>query len=125
MAVSGGKAISVDTTKPEYYYQRGLALYSQEKFKDASEDFKKAIDINPNYSDAYLYRAYCSEGLNNPKDAIYNYKEVIRIKPDDGLAYYKRGLVKRDLKDKTCCTDFKKAVSLGYEDAANDADGCK
>ncbi|MEW6470098.1 MAG: tetratricopeptide repeat protein [Bacteroidota bacterium] len=119
------KAISLDENKPEYYYRRGLAFYSQEKFKEASEDFGRAVKLDQNYADAWLYRAYCSEGLNNPKDALYNYGQVIRIKPDDGLAYYKRGLLKRDMKDKTCCSDFKKSAALGYEDAQADAEGCK
>ena len=119
------KAIAIDENKAEYYYRRGLAYYSQEKFQIAFDDFGKAIKLDVNYADAYLYRAYSCEGLNNPKSAIYDYGQVIRIKPDDGLAYYKRGLVKRDMKDKTCCTDFKKAALLGNEDAVNDADGCK
>ncbi|MCC7302902.1 MAG: tetratricopeptide repeat protein [Bacteroidia bacterium] len=119
------RAIDRNPNKAEYFYHRGLAYYSQEKHKLAFEDFGKAVSMNPNYVDAILYRAYSCEGMGNWKSAIYDYGQVIRIKPDDGYAYYRRGLAKQESKDKTACTDFKKAVSLGNEESVDYAAGCK
>lgn len=119
------RAIDRDANNPEFYYNLGLAYYSWEKHKDAFEQLSKAVSMNPNYADALLYRAYSCEGMGNWKSAIYDYGQIIRIKPDDGFAYYRRGLAKQESKDKTACTDFKKAAALGNEEAVDYAAGCK
>lgn len=119
------RAIERDPNNAEFYYHLGLAYYSWEKHKDAFDNFSKAVSMNPNFSDALLYRAYSCEAMGNWKSAIYDYGQIIRIKPEDGFAYYRRGLAKQESKDKTACTDFKKAAALGNEEAADYAAGCK
>lgn len=119
------KAISRDSIRAEGWYRRGLCYYSLEKHQQAFTDLSFAIQKDNNYVDAFLYRAYACEGLANTKSAIYDYGQVIRLKPNDGLAYFKRGLLKQDSDKKTACKDFKQAVVLGYDDAAEYAASCK
>ena len=119
------RAIDISPNISEYYYQRGLAYYSWERYKEAFADFSKALSFDGNYIDALMYRAASCEGMGNWKSAIYDYGQVIRVKPEDGLGYFKRALAKQEVKDKTACTDFKKAAALGHEEAQDYANGCK
>lgn len=119
------KMIELNPNSKEAYYNRGLCYYSTEKHKQAFDDFTTAIGMDPNYADAFMYRAAACEAMGNFKSAIYDYGQIIRIKPDDGLGYYKRGLAKQEMKDKTACSDFKKAAALGNEEAADYANNCK
>ncbi len=119
------RAIQIDPNNANYLLLRGISYYSSEKHKLAFGDLSKAISMDANFSDAYLYRAYSCEGMGNFKSAIYDYGQIIRIKPEDGFAYYRRGLAKQELKDKTACSDFKKAANLGNEEAEDYATGCK
>jgi tetratricopeptide (TPR) repeat protein len=109
----------------EYYFKRGQAYYSQQWHKPAFEDYTKALEFDKTNSDFYLYRAYACEGMGNPKSAVFDYSEVIRLKPEDATAYLKRALLKQEMKDKSCCKDFKKAADLGNEEASEYYKTCK
>ena len=65
-----------------------------------------------------MHRAQCCERMNKMTSAIFDYGQAISIRPQDPEAYYHRGLIYRDLKDNVnACKDFRKASSLGHEDA--------
>ena len=48
------KAIRYDRNNCEAYYYRGCAKVNAQKFEDAIADFKKAVEIKPDYADAYF-----------------------------------------------------------------------
>ena len=51
------------------YYNRGTAYALLRKFKQAIQDFNKAIELNPNYAAAYNNRAYCYQELGDKAKA--------------------------------------------------------
>ena len=57
--------------------------------------------------------------LKDHYGAISDYTKVIKLEPNGVLAYYNRGLAKGNIDDmKGACSDWRKASSLGDEDAA-------
>lgn len=48
--------IKLKTDVPQAYYYRGNLLYSKGKFKEAMDDYNKAIELDSNYVDAIYNR---------------------------------------------------------------------
>ena len=97
----------------EFYYERGNDKYDAEDYKGALKDYKKAIKINPQYSDAYNKRGNVKLDLNLYKEAIKDYTKAIKINPQYGDAYYNRGLAKENLKDfEGAISDYTKAIEI-------------
>jgi len=97
----------------EFYYKRGNDKYDAEDYKGALKDYKKAIKINPQYSDAFNNRGNVKLDLNLYKEAIKDYTKAIEFSPQYGDAYYNRGLAKENLKDfKGAIKDYTKAIEF-------------
>ena len=52
------KKIEMSPSNPQYYFARGLFLYSTDKKTDGIEDFKKALEIDPTYYQAAYNAAW-------------------------------------------------------------------
>ena len=55
-----------------YYHGRGLAKYKSKMYKEAIDDFDKAIDLNPEFIESYYSRSF-------PKMALKQYDSALRI----------------------------------------------
>ena len=78
---SFNEAIKREPDNIEYYYQRGAMRYKA--FKDypgAIADFKKVIQLNPEYAYAYFALAIAAETENNKGEALKNYKEFLKCR---------------------------------------------
>jgi tetratricopeptide (TPR) repeat protein len=85
-------------------YIRGLMFMSKEEYAKAIEDYKKAIDNEPNHPLALNKRGEAYLEMGNLKmkyygNAIEDFEEVIQLKPNDAQAkqnlanaYMKRGI---------------------------------
>lgn len=85
----------------EDLYEQGVSFALEDKYKEAIECYKKALEIDPNYSDVWhaLINAYSS---SNELDAgIEAAQKLIALDPNDILAhsslsmlYMKKGMKK-------------------------------
>ena len=73
------------------YNNRGIAYYDLGNYKQAIEDYNRAIEIKPDYADAYYNRGIAYNGLGNYRQAIEDYNRAIEIKPGYAKAYINRG----------------------------------
>ena len=97
----------------EFYYKRGNDKYDAEDYTGALKDYKKAIKINPQYSDAFNNRGNVKLDLKLYKEAIKDYTKAIEFSPQYGDAYYNRGLAKENIKDfKGAIKDYTKAIEF-------------
>ena len=66
----------------ETAFERGLALFNQGRFDDATEYFERSTDEDPNYAEAYLYlgRSYLS--ARRWRDAIQPLRTAYRLAPE-------------------------------------------
>ncbi|MBI9038287.1 MAG: tetratricopeptide repeat protein [Bacteroidales bacterium] len=73
---------------PEEYYNKGNEEAKQGNYEEALENFNKAIELKPEYTDAYINRAYyAKENLNDYKGAIEDYIIAINLNTDDNDAH--------------------------------------
>ncbi len=82
------KAIELDSDNmPEAYYIRGTIRYANLcMYKQAIDDFKKAIEMNFVPEICYLRIADCYRCLDEFDKALLNYYKVLELKPQ---SYYK------------------------------------
>src|SRR5262249_31209343 len=105
------KAIQLDPTLAEAYASRGHARWKERDWSGAEADFKRSIELNPNYSYAHLfyaiflaYNGRLEEALTESKRAAeldpysipiianYSYIQYIDQRPDEAIAIGKRAV---------------------------------
>ncbi|MDD9842026.1 MAG: tetratricopeptide repeat protein [Alphaproteobacteria bacterium] len=100
------------------YVDRGLAKLPSNNWMGASDDFDKAIELDPNNAEAYYHRGHivfieAEETYNDDtyRFALPDFDEAIRLKPDYVEAYNSRGFVKYKLKKyHKAIADFDEAI---------------
>jgi tetratricopeptide (TPR) repeat protein len=85
----------------EELYDEAVDLYADDKYDEAIETYKKALDIDPKYTDAAHGLAMCYQAKGDIDTAIELTKRYIEQEPEDILAftnlsmfYQKKGMIK-------------------------------
>ena len=71
-----------ENNKFAHYNKAYIELVYFEEFEKAIEDFTKAIESDPTYSDAYFNRGYCYELLNDFENSIKDYQKTLSLTPN-------------------------------------------
>jgi tetratricopeptide (TPR) repeat protein len=109
------KAIEIDPSFADAYYNRGIANSKKGNLDQAISDYTKAIQINPKDSDFYYNRGLAYHKKNDFDQAISDYTKTIQISPD-AAAYYNRALDYSLKKEYDYAwDDVHKAEALGYK----------
>ncbi len=96
------------------YNARGVAYGAIGNYRQAIDDFGRAIEINPAYAEAYNNRGNAYNGLGNYKQSIDDCSRAIEIRPGYAEAYSNRGVVYLNQGDNISgCRDAQKACELG------------
>jgi tetratricopeptide (TPR) repeat protein/MinD-like ATPase involved in chromosome partitioning or flagellar assembly len=99
--------------KAESYNSSGLLQLQNNYYDPAIDDFSKAIQVKPDYTEAYLNRARVYTNIGKFPQAIEDYTEAIKIKPDQPVAYFERGDVySRNISDDKAIADYTEAIRL-------------
>ena len=97
---------------------KATKLMLKKEYKEAIELLKKAIELNPEFSEAYYNLGISYERLGKHKDAIKMLKKTIELSPDDPNAYYALGYAYYQKKKyKKAIDAFEHTVSLQPENA--------
>ena len=99
------------------YNNRGVANRHLGNYRQAIEDYGRAIEIKPGYEEAYINRGNVYRDLGNYKQAIDNFDRGIEIKPDDAAAYINRGVAYSGLGNyKQAIEDYDRGIEIkpGY-----------
>ena len=85
----------------ELYYNKGIKEYEEGQYDLAVENFKKAIELDPDYASAYngLGGAYLLAG--DFDGAIYCLEKALEIEPDSARALFNLGLAYLNKGNKT------------------------
>ena len=100
-------------------FQRGEEAYKANKYDLAIEEFTKAIELAPDYTEAYYQRGHCYYRKGNREQTEKDYNEVIRISeefPADAKdynlkrAYYSLGAINQNSRDYTKAMSYYQAA---------------
>ncbi len=85
----------------EDLYDEAVDLYADEKYDEAIEVYKKALELDPRYADALHGLVMCYQAKGDLDTAIELTKKHIAQEPEDILAftnlsmfYQKKGMIK-------------------------------
>ena len=78
--------------KSQRYYSDGMELSRAKYWKEAADEFRKAIQVDPEHKLAYANLGVSLSQLQNHKDALLAFDEAITLGYDHALLRYNRGL---------------------------------
>ena len=94
------------------YNNRGVAYEAQQQYDLALADYKKALEIDPQFIEAYNNRALVYEQLGQYDLAIADYNKILKMKPIYEV-HYNRGNVYVKLgQDDLAIIDYTQAIHL-------------
>ena len=112
------KAVSLRPAA-ESYFNIGLASYYLKNYREAAENYRQAIRLDPyNAADAQYALGLVYRDWGRPEEEIQAYKQAIKLKPDYASAYERLG--SRYLKSKKfpeAVETFKQLIALKPGDA--------
>ena len=98
---------------PRVFSNYGVILKNLGKLKDAEISTRKAIELNPNYSQGFLNLGLILKDLNNLQDAEISTRKGIKLNPKNANGYSNLGGILQDLgKLKDAEASLKKAIQL-------------
>lgn len=63
------------------YNNRGIARFNLEQYAEAVNDFNRAIELNPVFTQAYNNRGNARYKLNDYQGAMADYSQAIELNP--------------------------------------------
>jgi len=69
------------------YYQDGYQFFSQGEYQKAEENYKKAIEIDPNFEDAHYWLGKVYRQLGQYDKAVPQWIEVLKLNPRNPYAF--------------------------------------
>jgi adenylate cyclase len=76
-------AIALDPDSSEARASRGLAMFINEEYAEAEQEFEKAIALNPNLFEAYYYFGLAHSSQGQFEKAVDMYLKAIEVNPND------------------------------------------
>lgn len=99
---------------------RGVAYRNKGNYKQAIEDFDRAIRLKPDIAEAFNNRGVTYDYKGDYERAIQDYNQVIKLRPDYAAPFNNRGLVYHEKGEyDRAIQDFDHAIRLkpGYAEA--------
>ena len=115
--------VLLEDDKAAAYVYRGLVNMERENFSGAADDFKSALEVEPELKEALFNLALAQEKLNKPDDAIATYDTLLNIDEKFVDAWYNRGRLKLAKEDYAgAISDFEASLAIETinADAYND-----
>ena len=81
------------------YFKIGCYKQNKKDYRGAIEEYSKAIQLNPKYTNAYYNRGIVYSYLEDDYYAINDLNNVIKLDPNNSNAYKKRGYIKYEKDD--------------------------
>jgi len=79
--VAANKALALDDTLAEAHNALGAVFINQYRWQDAEREFKRAIELNPNYATAHLWYGHLHEALGQQSANLAERKLAHELDP--------------------------------------------
>jgi tetratricopeptide (TPR) repeat protein len=103
----------------EKHLNQGNAYFAQERYQEAIDAYKQAIQIEPDYAEAHYYLGLVYGKQERYQEAINAFKQAIQIKPDYAEAHYYLGLCYVALGDRGSALEEYKILKTLDQNLAN------
>lgn len=116
------KAISIDSTNPEYFSNRALCRYEMKNYGEALKDIDKAIKLKGTYPGLYYIRGLIMTKTGEREAAKKDFTKEVIYNPGCFKCYYNLGsMYYEDKEDEVSLKMFDKAINAksDYADAYN------
>lgn len=111
------KAVSIDSTEPNIYFEYGKALFGEQKYQEALEKFNKSIELGQLNIGVYVYSGICYFYLKEYQSGVDIISKCIDKDPSIKSAYLWRANNYASLnKNAEACTDYKKYLEYEPDD---------
>jgi protein O-mannosyl-transferase len=112
------RAVNITDNNYLAYQNRGAVYLALGNYRQAIEDFDKAIAIIPIYAEAYYNRGISYWHLGNEMQALRDFDKAIEIDPRHAEIYYKRGIIYASRGNYSqAIGDFDRAIEINPKDA--------
>ena len=88
------KAFGGHSKTSEDYYNQGNAKCRIQNYREAIDDYTKAIELNPEFVMAYNNRGNAKIAIEDYRGGVDDLTKAIEINPNHAEAYYNRGVIK-------------------------------
>ena len=120
------KSIGINSSFPNTYNNKGIALAEKQNYSEAILNYDKAIKLKKDYADAYLNKGISLNKLKRFNEAIKYFKLLIKVNPSDSKIYNNLGNVYKNLKNyKEAINAYEKAIKINgkyFEAISNKSD---
>ncbi|RMG54028.1 MAG: tetratricopeptide repeat protein, partial [Acidobacteria bacterium] len=114
-AVSG--LANAQTSSAEQHYRRGIALMRQHDYARASEAFRAALRLVPEWAAAYNALGLALGHLGKLDEAIAAFRQATKLKPDFAEAFRNLGIaLQRKGAFAEASTAYRRAIQLRPDD---------
>ncbi|MDQ7006837.1 MAG: tetratricopeptide repeat protein [Acidobacteriota bacterium] len=72
------RSLALDDSLPRTWFFRGQIYSAEDRCSQAVADFRRALTINPHYTEARMYLADCLERLGHPDEALAVLGDALR-----------------------------------------------
>lgn len=104
---------SIKSENASLYVDRGNSFLELKNWRQAKENYDKAIQLDPNNSDAYFGRGLAKGKLDDKVGEMKDYNKAIELNPEYSKAYHNRAILKSYLGDYSgSIQDFDFAIQL-------------
>ena len=107
------------------YFQAGVDLFNQKKFKQAKFKFEQEIVLNPKNEPSYLYLSKIFNIQDNDAQEEQNLNTVILLNPNNEEALYQLAKLKLTNSDYKKSTEFNKRLKLICKNFCDQSDKLK
>ena len=107
------------------YFQTGVDLFNQKKFKQTKFKFEQDIVLNPKNEPSYLYLSKIFNIQDNDAQEEQNLNTVILLNPNNEEALYQLAKLKLTNSDYKKSTEFNKRLKLICKNFCDQSDKLK
>ncbi len=107
------QAIVTDSTKGEYYINRGAVWALSNNLDRALKDFNKGLELEPTHANGYKNRSLIYQSFGQWDNAISDISIYLNMHPEDADLWYERGRLRNAVNKPTeALSDLNRAIQL-------------
>lgn len=112
LSIFNVKCVFAAEDKADKHYENGLILYERGKYKQAEEEFQKAIELTQDKKEQYYKSGLLLYKQGKFKEAEKEFQKAVNIAEEESDQHYKKGLILYDQgRYKEAEEEFQKAIS--------------